>query len=43
MLGDYGFTLKNNCKKDQKLMIDDIDSEYSQNEIVKKSIYERGL
>jgi len=43
MLGDCGFTLKNDCKKDQKLMIDDIDSEYSENDVMKKSIYERGL
>lgn len=43
MLGEYGFTLIKDCKKDEKLMIDDINSEYSKNEKMKKSIMQRGL
>ena len=43
MLGEYGFTLKKDCKKDEKLMIDDIHSEYSTNEKMKKFINERGI
>jgi N-acetylneuraminate synthase len=43
MLGEYGFTLKKDCKRDEKLMIDDIHSEYSTNEKMKKFINERGI
>jgi len=43
MLGDYGFILNKDCKKDAAMMIDDIDCEYSKNENLKKSIYQRGL
>ena len=43
MLGDYGFVLNKDCKKDAAMMIDDIDCEYSRNENLKKSIYQRGL
>lgn len=43
MLGDYGFVLNKDCKKDASMMIDDIDCEYSKNENLKKSIYQRGL
>jgi len=43
MIGDYGFVLNKDCKKDQAMMIDDIDCEYSRNESLKKSIYQRGL
>ena len=43
MLGEYGFTLKKDCKKDEKLMIDDIESEYSKNQKMRKFIMERGM
>jgi hypothetical protein len=43
MLGEYGFTLKKDCKKDEKLMLDDIDSEYYKNQKMKQFIMERGM
>ena len=43
MVGEYGFILNKDCRKDEKLMVNDIDSEYSRNELMKKSICERGL
>jgi sialic acid synthase SpsE len=43
MLGDYGFVLNKDCKRDNAMMIDDINCEYSKNKALKDTIYQRGL
>jgi len=43
MLGQYGHRMTKACAKDQSIMIDMIDTPYSENEALKSSIYKRGL
>jgi N-acetylneuraminate synthase len=43
MLGDYGLVLKKDCSVDSPLMIDDIESIYSEDNNLKTTIYNRGL
>jgi len=43
MLGKFGHRLQADCKKDAPLTIDEIDTPYSENPELLKSIYDRGL
>jgi N-acetylneuraminate synthase len=43
MLGKFGHKMTKACAKDSPLLIDMIDSPYSENEHLKQTIYERGL
>lgn len=43
MLGKYGHRLLEDCKKDMPISIDELDTPYSNNPELLKSIYERGL
>lgn len=43
MLGRYGHRLQTDCKKDQPLTIDILDTPYSDSPQMKESIYNRGL
>ena len=43
MLGEYGHTMLTDCKKDQPIMIDVMDTPYAHNDELKALIYQRGL
>ena len=43
MLGKYGHRLLADCKKDMPITIDELDTPYSENEHLLKSIYDRGI
>lgn len=43
MLGRFGHRLQADCKKDAPLTIDELDTPYSENPELLKSIYDRGL
>jgi len=43
MLGRFGHRLQRDCKKDAPLTIDELDTPYSENPELLKTIYERGI
>lgn len=43
MLGKFGHRMKQTCQEDEPVLIDMIDSPYSENEQLRQTIYERGL
>ena len=43
MLGAFGHRLLLDCRKDQPITINDINTPYAENESMKKEILERGL
>lgn len=43
MLGEYGHRMLTDCKKDQPIKIDNMDTPYAANEELKALIYQRGL
>jgi N-acetylneuraminate synthase len=43
MLGEYGHRMIADCKKDEPIRIDVMDTPYAHNDLLKKLIYQRGL
>jgi N-acetylneuraminate synthase len=43
MLGEYGHRMLTDCKKDEPIRIDAINTPYAENEELKARIYQRGL
>ncbi len=43
MLGEYGHRMLTDCKKDEPIRIDAMDTPYASNDDLKALIYQRGL